>query len=191
MTPGATGGAKPNVKLHHHYTKIFIKQLGRENQAAEPRVQRKQGTIGHAAKSHKGRLQRPSHTHAAQGPDKANDGSPHPGALHHAIIIQVNNYHCVYVAVAQRFASLHYPFILATNLTPIHPNRKLTTTIVGSLLATAERTCEGSHCPLRDLYGSSGRRGTTNPKHYSKFRPIDPAGSPWAPSSTFLQHTQS
>ena len=107
-----------------------------------------------------------------------------PGALHHAIMISINHYHCVYVAVAQRFANSPYPYI-ATNLISIHHHKELTATMVGNLLATAERTCESSHCPLKDLCGNSGRRGTTNPKQYSKFRHIDPAKSPRVPSTTF------
>ena len=37
--------------------------------------------------------------------------------------------------------------------------------------------------PEKDLGWSTGRRGTTNPTQHSNYCPIDPAGSPWAPST--------
>ena len=43
-----------------------------------------------------------------------------PGALHHAVTIQVSNYHRVHVAVAERFASLPNLLCYATSLAPNH-----------------------------------------------------------------------
>ena len=67
------------------------------------------------------------------------------------------------------------PLIYATNLNHLHGWKPT--------VATAERLGDCSHCPLKDLRGSTGRRGTTNPTQHSSYCPIDPAGSPWAPST--------
>ena len=53
-----------NTKISKQHTG---REPGRRNQEHTPQ----QGTIGHATKSHQGRLQRPSHTRGTQEPTKA------------------------------------------------------------------------------------------------------------------------